>query len=75
MKWANWGFFTWKISIFFEKWMGHRFLPEKTVPSKERPGRTIFVLAPFLFLMGYRFGWGANSLVACFAAYVSFVVG
>ena len=32
-----------EVLILFEKWMGHRFLPEKTVPLRHRPGRPIFI--------------------------------
>ena len=32
-----------EVLILFERWIGHRLLLEKTVPSKSRPGRVIHV--------------------------------
>ena len=32
-----------EIFILFEKWMGHRLLPEKTVPLRHRSGRPILI--------------------------------
>ena len=43
MKWASLGCLTLKFSFFFEKWMGHRLLPEKTVPIHNRPGRAVHI--------------------------------
>ena len=30
-----------EVLILFERWIGHRLLPEKTVPIKRTPGRVI----------------------------------
>ena len=35
-----------ELVILFEKWLGHRLLPEKTVPVKQRPGRPISICTP-----------------------------
>ena len=35
------------LLILFERWIGHRFLPEKTVPKKNRPDRNFHVGTPF----------------------------
>ena len=35
-----------ELLILFETWMGHRLLPEKSIPSHRRSGRNIFVGAP-----------------------------
>ena len=35
-----------ELLILFEKWLGHRLLPEKTVPTKVRKGRLVVVGTP-----------------------------
>ena len=35
-----------ELLILFEKWVGHRLLPEKTVPFKRRPGRPVYIGTP-----------------------------
>ena len=35
-----------ELLVLFEKWLGHRLLPEKTVPVHRRPGRLICVDTP-----------------------------
>ena len=32
-----------EMLILFERWVGHRLLPEKTVPIRNRPGRGVFI--------------------------------
>ena len=34
-----------EILILFERWVGHRLLPEKTVPTDRRMGRNIATCA------------------------------
>ena len=40
---GNFGVSYLEILILFEKWMGHRLLPEKTVPIQNRPGRAVHI--------------------------------
>ena len=35
-----------EIFILFEVWLGHRLLPEKTVPARSRPGRCVNIEPP-----------------------------
>ena len=49
-----------ELLILFEKWLGHRLLPEKTVSVTRRLRRPICVGTPPVS-EGSRYGWGVSS--------------
>ena len=59
-----------ELLILFEKWLGHRLLPEKTIPVQRRLGRPICIGTPPVS-EGVQIRLGCQFLDSLFRSLVS----